>query len=106
MSEPFDAGRDADLGRLLRRALTPGDDAAFAARIVARLPDRAGLRDELARWARPGVAAAVLLAALGGYWLGLRQAETADAEPAPELAATERPLSGDELLEVTLGLTR
>jgi hypothetical protein len=106
MSDPFDAGRDAELGDALRRLLTQADDAAFAARVVARLPDRVSLRDQLARWARPGVAAAVLVAALGGYWLGLRQDDPGDAEPAPELAATDRPLDGEDLMEVMLGTTR
>lgn len=106
MSEPFDSGRDPELGDALRRLLTQQDDPAFAARVVARLPDRATLRDQLARWARPGVAAAVLLAALGGYWLGLRQEDQRDSEPAPELAATDRPLNGEELMEVMLGTTR
>jgi hypothetical protein len=106
MAEPFDPGRDSELGDALRRLLTQPDDAGFAARVVARLPDRTSLRDQLARWARPGVAAAVLLAALGGYWLGLRQDDQLDPEPAPEFAATDRPLNGDELMEVMLGTTR
>ena len=106
MSDPFDAGRDAGLGDVLRRMLTPGDDAAFASRVMTRLPDRVTLRDELARWARPGVAAALLVAALGGYWLGLGRDDTGETEPAPELAATDRPLDGDELMEVMLGPTR
>jgi hypothetical protein len=106
MSEPIDPGRDPQLGEALRRTLTQADDVAFAARVVARLPDRATLRDQLARWARPGVAAAMLVAALGGYWLGLRQDDPGDPEPAPELAATDRPLNGDDLMEVMLGTTR
>ena len=61
-------GRDEALGRLLREALGSGDDAAFAARVmaaVAREPHD-GTWDVLAHWLRPGLAAALLLAALGG----------------------------------------
>jgi hypothetical protein len=106
MSEPFDAGPDPELGDALRHLLTPTDDAAFAGRVVARLADRVSLRDQLARWARPGVAAAVLLAAMGGYWLGLRQADAGGPEPSLELSATDRPLDGEDLMEVMLGTTR
>lgn len=106
MSEPFDPGRDPELGDLLRRLLTEDDDAAFAARVMARLPDQTTLSDQLARWARPGVAAAILAAAFAGYWLGLRQDDAGATEPAAELAATDRPLDGDELMGVMLGSTR
>ncbi len=106
MSEPFDPGRDTELGDLLRRLLSQGDDEAFAARVMARLPDQASLMDQLARWARPGVAAAILIAALGGYWLGLRRDGGGAPETTAELAATDPPLDGDELMGVLLGSTR
>lgn len=70
---PFDHRPDAVVGDALRRALDPGDDgAAFAARLRARVEAlHVGSWDVvLARWARAGVAAAVLVALAGGYLVG------------------------------------
>lgn len=106
MTESFDAERDRQLGDLLRHLLSADDDAGFAARVVARLDEQTTLRDQLARWARPGVAAAILAAVLAGYWLGVRGAAAPLGEPPAELAATDRPLNGDDLMGVMLGSTR
>ncbi len=70
---PFDHRPDAALGDALRRALDPGDDGvAFATRLRARAEAlRVGSWDAvLARWARAGVAAAVLVALATGYLVG------------------------------------
>ena len=70
---PFDHRPDPLLGDALRRAIDPGDDgAAFVARVLARAESlRAVTWDAvLARWARAGVAAAVLIALAGGYLVG------------------------------------
>jgi hypothetical protein len=70
---PFDHRPDRVLGELLRQALDPGDDGkAFVARVLAltermRAPSWDAV---LARWARAGVAAAVLVALVGGYLVG------------------------------------
>ncbi|HVH66272.1 MAG TPA: hypothetical protein VM716_00235 [Gemmatimonadales bacterium] len=70
---PFDHRPDRVLGQALREALDPGDDGqAFAARILARV-ERIGAASwdaVLARWARTGVAAAVLVAVVAGYLVG------------------------------------
>jgi hypothetical protein len=104
--ESFDVTRDPELADALRRVLSQSDDQAFAARVVARLPERATLWDQLARWARPGIAAAFLGGALLGYWLVLREPESDPREPAAELAATDRPLDEEELMGVILGSIR
>jgi hypothetical protein len=104
--EPFDVTRDPELADALRRVLSQPDDQAFAERVMARLPERPTLWDQLARWARPGIAAAFVGAALMGYWLILREAESDPTEPAAELAATDRPLDEEELMGVILGSIR
>jgi len=50
---PFDHRPDLVLGKALREALDPGDPAGF-----------------VARWARAGVAAAVVVALAAGYLVG------------------------------------
>src|SRR2546423_9827735 len=72
---PFDHRPDPVLGVALRQALEPeeGSHAAFVARLLARLDDPrgAGSWDRvLARWARVGVAAAVLFSLAAGYLVG------------------------------------
>jgi hypothetical protein len=81
-SMPFHHQPDALLGAALRRALDPGDSAAFVTRVLARAEQmRAGSWDAvLARWARVGVAAAALVALIAGYAAG-RSAATALARP-------------------------
>jgi len=69
---PFDHRPDAALGAALRRALAPRDQAAFVARVLARLEEARGTtwHGVLARWARAGVAAAALIALVAGYLVG------------------------------------
>jgi hypothetical protein len=70
---PFDHRPDRALGEALRHTLDPGDDGrAFVARVLARA-ERIGAASwdaVLARWARAGVAAAVVVALIGGYVVG------------------------------------
>jgi hypothetical protein len=75
MSEmsPFDHRPDAELGGWLRDALSAPDDAAFAARVMARVPAqmvRESWYDILGEWARPGLAAAAVLVMVAGFGLG------------------------------------
>jgi hypothetical protein len=91
---PFDHRPDRALGEALRHALDAEDDGvAFVARVMARADRmRVGSWDAvLARWARPGVAAAVLVALAGGYLVG-----RATAAPVP--APSARPSVTDVLI--------
>ena len=66
---PFDHRPDPQLGEALRAALDPGDHAAFVAAVLAA--DRpARTMDVLATWARRGLAAAMVAAALAGFLVG------------------------------------
>lgn len=71
---PFDHRPDPVLGAALRRALDPGDHSAFVARVLAGADAAraaAATWDAvLARWARVGVAAAVVTALAAGYLVG------------------------------------
>ncbi len=81
---PFDHRPDRALGEALRQALDPGDDgAAFVARVLARgARISVGSWDRvLARWARAGVAAAVLVALAGGYVVGRANASAPPPPP-------------------------
>jgi len=76
---PFDHRPDTVLGEELRRALDPGDTASFVARVLARAAEArvASWDAVLARWARTGVAAAVLVALAAGYLVGRATAASA-----------------------------
>ena len=83
---PFDHRPDPALGAALRQALEPeeGSHTGFVARLLARVDDprAAGSWDRvLARWARVGVAAAVLFSLAAGYLVG-----RATAAPGPSVA--------------------
>jgi hypothetical protein len=83
--QPFDHRPDPVLGEALRHALEPGDSAAFVARVLARADAlRAATPGSwdavLARWARVGVAAAMVIALAAGYLVG-RTATTTAAAP-------------------------
>ncbi len=78
--EPFDAGPDEALGRLLREHLDPGDHEAFVARVVAAWR-AAPVWEVLARWTRIGIAAAALIG--GIVALGSRSASLGDGETVP-----------------------
>jgi hypothetical protein len=104
-SHEFNAGRDHELGDLLRAHLSSPDSAAFAARVLDRLPLAGGSTawEILAGWARPGLAAALLLATLTGFWMATR----ASASNNVEVLAVEgldggRMVGGDDLLAAVL----
>ena len=67
---PFDHRPDPRLGEALRAALEPGDQAAFVARVVAAAARPARTLDVLATWARRGLAAAIVAAAVAGFLVG------------------------------------
>src|SRR6266852_5990374 len=81
---PFDHRPDPVLGKALREALDPGDAQAFIARVLARAEHvRVASWDAvLARWARAGVAAALVVALAGGYFVGRAPAWVAEPEAA------------------------
>lgn len=100
---PFDPGQDRELGERLRETLTPGGNAEFVARVLARLPVAGSFWDVLAGWARPGIAAAILLAAALGYWLAPREGQSPTAA---EVLAADQPLDRDAMASVVLGTGR
>ncbi len=104
-ADDFGPGRDHELGRLLREHLSGADTASFTARVLERLPAGATSTawEILAGWARPGLAAALLLATLTGFWLVARQ----DASPGIDILAVEgleggHTVAGDGLLAAVL----
>ena len=82
---PFDHRPDPMLGAALRHALEAGDDAAFVARVLARSEEASAAAVSwdavLARWARAGVAAAVFVALVAGYFVGRATATGNTAGP-------------------------
>ena len=91
----FDHRRDPVLGEALRRALDPEDgevgNAAFVARVLALAAEvpAPSWDHVLARWARAGVAAAILVAVAAGYFVG----RAGVAAPAPRPTMTDVLLS-------------
>ena len=70
-STPFDHRPDPLVGEALRRLLTTADDGGFVARVLAAAARPAVHPvDILAHWARPGIAAAVVAAMIGGLIVG------------------------------------
>ena len=66
----FDHKRDDRLGDVLRAALSvPGEDV-FIRRVLVRVTEPLTWWEVLGGWARPGLAAALLLVAAAGFWLG------------------------------------
>ncbi len=105
MNNPFDSTRDAALGQLLREELTPRDVDSFTARILGQLGGRGSSWDVLASWARPGIAASLLLASLLGYWLVVEH-RSMSMPTASELLATDQRLDGGVVMDVVLGARR
>ena len=83
----FDNEADRELGDALRAALSPAGGDAFVRGVMARLDEPVSSWDVLGAWARPGMAAALLLAAGGGFWFG-RSVRTPDPPVAVEEALT------------------
>jgi hypothetical protein len=90
----FDHRPDPELGAALRRALDPprDDQAAFVARVMARYDSTLAAAtvptwEVLAGWARRGIAAAVVAAALGGFFVA-RAVQTPEAPATLDAALT------------------
>jgi hypothetical protein len=88
---PFDHRRDAELGAMLLEVLTPGDDVVFVQRVLARAGGSSPWWEVLNAWARPALAAALVLVALAGFLLGrtVRSAEPGMALDEPVRAVAE-----------------
>lgn len=100
---PFHLDRDPALGQGLRGLLDGGADAAFTARVIAGLPARGSLLQVLAGWARPGIAAALILATALGIWMTVRAEARADGSALAEVGASGRPQDSEALMGVALG---
>ncbi len=96
--ESFEARPDPVLGARLRAGLDPGDGARFVQSLLARLAAPPRPVEVLAQWARPGFAAALLLASALGYWMTRHSLEPAGAGPAAEVAAADLTLDRDALM--------
>jgi len=105
---PFDHERDAELGRVLREHLGPADPPAFVTRVLQALPlDRSvDSWEVLGQWALPGIAAALLIAASLGFWLGLPRDELngsgAGATVAEQVLEPGEQLDGSVILAAVL----
>lgn len=107
--------RDSRLGEALRAVLTLPDEAGFVRRVLAHIEGSGTWWDVLGRWARLGMAAALLLAAAAGFWLGRHVSPTPtmaldEFDPASGTAGqvttllnASRPPNVDVLLAVTSG---
>src|SRR5438034_10640933 len=107
MKDPlsFDHRPDLVLGKALREALDPGDAPVFIARVLAHAEHvRVASWDAvLARWARTGVAAALVVALAAGYVVGRATA----ASPRPTvsdglIAPAARPAEADVVRDSVL----
>lgn len=120
-SSPFDHRPHPELGALLREALTPDGEPAFVDRVLgAAAGGGSGYYGApwwlvLGAWARPGVAAALVLLAGATIWVArassrsgadttLEEVLLATREPAasPLLTATTAPPSFDVVLASSL----
>jgi hypothetical protein len=66
----FDHRPDEEMGAALREVLSLPDDAGFVQRVLAAVGTAPTWWDVLGAWVRPGIAAALMLSAAGGFWLG------------------------------------
>lgn len=95
--QDFPAGRDEELGALLRAHLSAPDDAAFAARMriaAVAAADETAWRG-VARWTLPGLAAAAVLLAVLGAAFGSAAAPTANGAVANSAAGSLVELASD-----------
>ena len=75
--------QDKELGQALKRALDPGDNRVFVFRVLARIdtvPVAPLFWDLLASWARRGIPAAIMIAALTAFLLALPRQPAANLE--------------------------
>ena len=91
MTQKFNVSEDApdpELGGLLRAHLEGLAPDHFVHRVMAGLPQRFTLDswEVLARWARPGIAAAAIIAAALGAWLAFPPQSDPVGEPLFELS--------------------
>lgn len=98
----FDARPDAELGGLLREALTAGDEHALVARIVAgfeagRVAPRPFV-EVLAGWARAGAIVGAVAATLALYFVMPRAPAVAPAPTLLEAALPESPVTAAVLV--------
>ncbi len=100
---PFDHRPDPVLGSALRQALARGDESAFVAELMGSA-ERAGAASwdaVLARWARVGVTAAVIVVLVAAYVVGRSQA-TAASRRGPVADALLTPAAQGAELDVVL----
>ena len=91
MSQEFNLSEhapDPEIGALLRSRLEGLAPEHFVHRVMAGLPQRIALDswEVLARWARPGIAAAAILTAALGAWLAVPGRSDTVGEPLLELS--------------------
>jgi len=67
---PFDHTPDPILGEALRETLAVADDIGFVRQVLERIRAPQPWWEVLGEWARPSVAAAMVLTAVGGFLLG------------------------------------
>jgi hypothetical protein len=86
-SSPFDHRPDRELGALLRDALTSGGEGAFVGRVMSLVDERDMVAaaelpwwQVLRGWARPGLAAALVLAAGATVWAATAAKRSAQPE--------------------------
>ena len=97
---PFDHRPDPMLGDALRAALTPRGQAAFVGRVMAAVGRPADpLVDVLARWARLGIAAALLAALFTSLLAGggdrvATESVVGGADPEAVVAGVQAPEAG------------
>jgi hypothetical protein len=103
--EPFGDQRDPRLDAALRELLDGQSHEVFVARVMGLIKPRASAWDELARWARPGIAAAVVALAMLGVWGALQIERSVAPTDVVDMAGLE-PLDTDGLVGVALGAIR
>ena len=104
-SEPFGGERDPRIAALLRDQLDGSTHEAFVARVMGKLERQMSAWEELARWARPGIAAAIIMLVMLSAWAALQLETTATPTEVAEAAELE-PLDSDALIGVALGTSR
>jgi len=114
-SSPFEHRPHPELGALLREALTADGEQVFVARVLAAAQQRSAYGapwwQVLGAWARPGVAAAMVLLAGATLWFSNASSRseadttledvllaTAEAAAPPFLSATTAPPTFDVVL--------
>jgi hypothetical protein len=99
--EPFGDARDPRLAEALRDRLEAGGHDEFVSRVMGLVVTRVSPWEELARWARPGVAAAVLLLSAIGLWEALRAEPEAAPADSAQVAGME--MDSDAIVGLALG---